>query len=155
LASDSSKLNDVQSVYFYNAGNSTKSLRLNFSSAEQWADAFQLNEITVYGKVASQYILCPYVIYSAVLFDAADSAYDPKFCPGVQPIFGVMYRRFVRTWLDDELWTAHLPFIIAIRAICLSPFYILVLAFGSLICCYLIAFIVEWILSSVDFFFLT
>jgi hypothetical protein len=152
FASDYTKTNDVQSVYLYNQQNETKWLRINFSSAEEWADAFKLNEITVYGRVAPHNIYCPYVIFSPVIFDASSSQYSPKFCPGVQPIFGVMYRRFVRSWLDDELWTGHLPFIIAIRAICLSPFYILAIGLGILICAYLAAFIFEWLLSSVDLF---
>ncbi|ETO26453.1 hypothetical protein RFI_10687 [Reticulomyxa filosa] len=150
MASDYQKTNDVQTVYVYNSPNDTKFLRINFSSAETWADAFQLNEITVYGKVASHNVKCPTTIYSPIIFDASDSAYNPKLCPGVQPIFGVMYRHFVRSWLDDALWDAHVPFIIAVRAICLSPFYILVIAVGGLICGYLVAFMIEWVLSSVD-----
>ena len=75
-----------------------------------------------------------------------------EMCPSVTPVFGLMYRGFVRDWATDALIEAHKPFIKAIRSIALSPFAILLVASLLLVLVYLIAFAVEWILLRVNLY---
>eukprot|EP00483_Globobulimina_turgida_P010726 UN10747 len=63
-----------------------------------------------------------------------------------------MYRGFVRSWINNQLLKAHKPFILAIRNIALSPFFILFGAILGLIVVYVLGFIVEWLLIRFNLF---
>merc|ERR1740129_1936087 len=86
-----------------------------------------------------------------VVFDYSDGTYT-AMCPQVTPIHGLMYRGFVRTWLNEQLLEGHAPFINAARNIALSPFFLLIVLIMVLFVAYLFAFIMEWFLMKLDLY---
>merc|ERR1712207_70719 len=87
----------------------------------------------------------------ATLFDYGDGTFTEQ-CPQITPIHGLMYRGFVRTWLNEQLLEGHAPFINAGRNIALSPFFLLIVLIGILFVAYLFAFIMEWFLMKLDLY---
>merc|ERR1712013_38848 len=87
----------------------------------------------------------------ATLFDYSDGTFT-EMCPQITPIHGLMYRGFVRTWLNEQLLTGHTPFINAARNIALSPFFLLIVLIAVLFVAYLFAFIMEWFLMKLDLY---
>merc|ERR1711971_40764 len=86
-----------------------------------------------------------------LVFDYSDGTYT-DLCPQITPIHGLMYRGFVRTWLNEQLLEGHAPFINAARNIALSPFFLLIVLIMVLFVAYLFAFIMEWFLMKLDLY---
>ena len=106
-----------------------------------WNDSFVLNEIDVYGYQPIDKIDCAEVEFYYWDFEATEVLEDN--CPSITPVHGIMYRGWVRDWINDQLWDEHVIFIRAIRNICLSPFYILIVAISALFCAYVFVFGIE------------
>merc|ERR1711971_446191 len=86
-----------------------------------------------------------------LVFDYSDGTYT-DLCPQITPIHGLMYRGFVRTWLNEQLLEGHAPFINAARNIALSPFFLLIVLIMVLFVACLFAFIMEWFLMKLDLY---
>ena len=147
-AASYSKLNDVQSINMYL--NETRFIRIIFSNSSKWSNAFAINEIKIYGAAPTDKIVCDKVQFHFWSFDASDVVMEE--CPSITPVFGNMYRGFVRSWINDQLLDAHTPFILAVRNIALSPFFILFAAILILMVVFILGFIIEWLLIRFDLF---
>jgi hypothetical protein len=147
-AASKDKIHEKQTVNV--EWNETRYIALVFPNAGQWSDAFLLNEVRVFGSIPQKNIECDDVVFHYWDYDA--SAVAMPDCPSITPIHGIMYRGWVREWLADDLFTAHLPFINAVRNICLSPFFIAAVAIVGLACVYVAIFMIEWFLLMVDLY---
>jgi len=143
-----SKLNDIQSINMYL--NETRYLRLTFSNASQWGDSFEIAEINIFGAAPRDKIICDRVRFHFWSFDA--SKVEMEECPSITPVFGNMYIGFVRKWVNAQLLESHKPFILAVRNIALSPFFILLGGILCLIVVYLLGFMMESMLIRFDLF---
>jgi len=143
-----SKLNDIQSINMHL--NETRFIRLTFSSASHWSDAFEIAEIRLFGAPPRDKIVCDKVQFHFWSFDASDVVMEE--CPAITPVFGNMYRGFVRSWINEQLMEAHISFILAARNIALSPFFILMGGTITLTLVYILAFMIEWLLMRFDLF---
>eukprot|EP01084_Bolivina_argentea_P112167 200062_1 len=129
----------------------TPRVRIIFRNVSRWGTEYFLNNISIVGHSPKTKVVCPEVKFRFWEFDAsptnnatnnvgiypaptpenpdatvyydADGTYI-ELCPRITPIHGFMYRGFVRSWLNEQLIIGHEPFILAIRNIALSPFYI-------------------------------
>eukprot|EP01084_Bolivina_argentea_P112166 200060_1 len=130
----------------------TPRVRIIFRNVSRWGTEYYLNDIAIAGHAPRSQIVCPEIQFKFWEFDAsptnnwnatvipnlktptpdqpdavtyydADGTYV-ELCPQITPIHGLMYRGFVRSWLNEQLIIGHEPFILAIRNIALSPFYI-------------------------------
>merc|ERR1719334_1504213 len=147
-AASYSKLSDVQSI---NAQfPETQFLRVTFSiaNASRWADAFEINAISLIGAAPRDEIVCDRVRFHFWAFDASDAVLAE--CPSITPVFGAMFGGFVRWRVTAQLLEAHKPFILALRNIALSPFFIILGALFALIVVYLLSFMLEWLLIRFD-----
>eukprot|EP01084_Bolivina_argentea_P112165 200059_1 len=129
----------------------TPHIQIIFKDVFRWGTEYFLNNISILGHSPESLFICPEVKYRFWAFDAsptnnitrgpevlpsptpenphAHTYYDDEgtyiaLCPLITPIHGLMYRGFVRSWLNEQLIIGHEPFILAIRNIALSPFYI-------------------------------
>eukprot|EP01083_Nonionella_stella_P179915 640099_1 len=150
----------------------TRRMQLIFKNVDIWGTEYRLNDITIAGHAPESQVACPVVDFRFWEFDASptknenashyfipeiNTYYDAdgtyiEYCPQVTPIHGFMYRGFVRTWLNEQLIEGHRPFILALRNIALSPFFIAIGLIGVLFMAYLFAFITEWFLMKLDLY---
>ena len=154
----------------------TLQIRIVFEDVEDWGIETFLNGIAFAGS--SYDIDCPEVQFAYWDFEAAptdnpnatfttqyynDSDWKvEKFvdnmgtyielCPAITPIHGLMFRGFVGEWLEDQLEEAHEPFIDAVRAIALCPFYLMAVGICVLFIAYLFAMIMEFFLMKLDLY---
>eukprot|EP01083_Nonionella_stella_P076128 207275_1 len=150
----------------------TRRVRLKFLNVSDWGTEYYLNDLTIAGHAPESQVKCPTVDFRFWDFDASptknenasqyiiaasNTYYDAdgtyiEYCPQVTPIHGLMFRGFVRKWLNDQLIEGHVPFILAVRNIALAPFYISIALVGVLFVAYLFAFIMEWFLLRSDLY---
>jgi len=149
---------------------STSRIEFRLLNVENFGSEYFLNELRFDGHAPESQIVVPVVDFLTWLFDASLTANENatsrieeevffdndgtyvELCPVVTPIHGLMFRGFSRTWINAQLAEGHLPFINAIRNICLSPFYIAIVLIGILFLAYLFAFIMEWFLMKLDLY---
>ena len=110
-AASYTKLDDIQSLNMLL--NETRFIRLTFSNASAWSDAFEIAEIKLLGAAPRNKIVCDRVQFHPWLFDASASVTDE--CPSITPVFANMYRGFVRKWINAQLLEAHKPFILGLN----------------------------------------
>jgi hypothetical protein len=146
---DGSVISETQQVNVKD-WNQTRFMRITFQDVGKWLQHYRLNGISVYGNVAFDDIRCPRVNFKYYYFDANEVT--TEYCPVISPIFGIMYRGFVRTWLADALFEAHKPFIRAFRNIALSPFFILIVMVSFLLLFTVLGFFLEWLMRLVDLY---
>ena len=149
---------------------STSRIRLVLVDVDNWGTEYFLNDIRFDGHAPESEVVVPFVEFLEWIFDGSltdnenattyidnnkywdnDGTYV-ELCPAVTPIHGLMYRGFVRSSINIQLEEGHRPFILALRNIALSPFYISVILLGILFIAYLFAFIMEWFLMKLDLY---
>merc|ERR1719410_1935795 len=149
---------------------STKRLQLRLLDVNNWGTEYFLNDVRFDGHAPQSEVVVPVVQFQTWLFDGSltrnenattyieDNVYYDnqgtyvEQCPEPTPIHGLMYRGFSRRVLNEQLAVGHEPFIMALRNIALSPFYIAIFLLGILFMAYLFTFIMEWFLMKLDLY---
>ncbi len=153
------KWNNLQIITFLDSKiKETRFIRIEFENTGMHREktrigAFELVELVIKGKIPMDNVGCPSIKFEYFNFDA-ETAVEMENCPTnkVTEVHGIMFRGFVRVWINSQLWEAHLLFLNALRNICLSPFYILSVAILIVFCGVLFLAILEWLLAKANMF---
>merc|ERR1712228_907431 len=149
---------------------STRRIQFRLLDVDNWGSEYFLNDVRFDGHAPAAEVVVPFVEFQEWLFDgsltnnenatqyvANNKYYDNdgtfvELCPEPTPVHGLMYRGFSRQAINIQLAVGHEPFILALRNIALSPFFLAIILIGILFIAYLFAFIMEWFLMKLDLY---